>query len=247
VSTPRRLFVRQLPPMGGDVALDRAAMRHARVLRLSIGEEVLLFDGSGHEADATIVGLTDDGMVCRADVVRRVSRTAPPIFLCQCLPKGRKLEDIVRACTELGVAGVHLATSERSVPRLDPTRAEARLERLVRVAREAARQSQRATVPDLHAPAPLAEVLTQAPVEAARLAFVVDGDAALEDACPPDAASAWIVIGPEGGLSESERALAKDAGFFLVGLGPGVLRVETAASVALALIAHRLGRLRPGA
>ncbi len=223
--------------------LDAAAARHAKVLRLREGDRVVLFDGRGAEADAVIERAGDE-LVCRAEPARECARRGPRVVLCQCLPKGGKLDDIVRATTELGVTAVHLVASERSVPRLDPSRADKRLARLDAVAREAARQSGRSDVPDLLAPASLTEVLARAPGSAARIAFAPRRGVTLSEACSGQG-EAWVLVGPEGGLSGDVLDLAERAGFALVDLGPGVLRVETAAPVAVALVAHALGGLRP--
>ncbi len=240
--TVRRLFARALPASGGEVRLDPTAARHAKVLRLAVGDAVVLFDGAGREAQGCVEAL-DGELVCRVGPLRVATRAGPAIVLCQCLPKGGKLDDIVRASTELGVRAVHLVTSERTVPRPDEPRAQKRLERLAAVAREAARQSGRADVPDLIAPAPLAEVLARAPEDATRLAFAPEGERALESVAA--APAAWVLVGPEGGLAQGELELARAAGFAVLGLGPTVLRVETAAVVALALVSHHLGGLRP--
>ncbi len=233
----RRLFARALPDGGGELRLDAFASRHAKVLRLREGDPVVLFDGAGREAEGEVLAAGDE-LRCRVGPPRERSSNEPRVVLCQCLPKGGKLDDIVRASTVLGVAAIHLVASERAVPRLDDARAEKRLDRLASVAREAARQSGRADVPDVIAPAPLDEVLARAPAEAARLAFVPGGEASLAALGPGPAA--WILIGPEGGLAGSEIALAQRRGFASVGLGPSVLRVETAAPVAVALVLHRL-------
>jgi len=239
----RRLYAERLA--AGEIVLDAAQARHARVLRLREGDRVVLFDGRGAEADATITAIDEGGVRCEAGAPRAIPHAGPPVVLCQCLPKGGKLEDIVRACTELGVSAVHLVASERSVPRLDPGRVDKRLERLARVAVEAARQSGRSDVPDVLAPAPLDEVLRRAPGDAARVAFAPEGGAPLSEACGADALSAWVLVGPEGGLSPGELERAQALGWAAVGLGPGVLRVETAAPVAVALVTQRLGGLRP--
>lgn len=238
----RRLYVGALSV--GELTLDPAQARHARVLRLREGDPVVLFDGRGAEADAVVRRIDEDAVRCEAGPARAIARPGPAVVLCQCLPKGGKLEDIVRACTELGVMAVHLVASERSVPRPDEGRIEKRLERIGRVAVEAARQSGRSDVPDVLAPAPLDEVLARAPEEAARIAFAPDAETSLTDACE-GATSAWVLVGPEGGLAPAELDRARTRGFALVGLGPTVLRVETAAPVAVALVTERLGGLRP--
>lgn len=239
----RRLYAASLAE--GAVHLDAAQAKHARVLRLREGDRVILFDGRGREADAILKTLGEDTARCEAQAPRKVPRTGAQVVLCQCLPKGGKLEDIVRACTELDVAAVHLVASERSVPRLDADRIGKRLDRLERVAVEASRQSGRTDVPYVLAPAPLETVLARAPSDAARIAFAPEQAVSLSEAIPPGASSAWVLIGPEGGLAPDELERARAHGFATVALGATILRVETAAPVAVALVMDRLGGLRP--
>lgn len=241
----RRLYTPALPDEGGEVRLDPGSARHTRVLRLSVGDAIVLFDGRGAEAEGRIAHLAGAEVRCVVGPPRARARPGPAIVLCQCVPKGGKLEDIVRASTELGVSAIHLVASERSVPRLDDDRAERRLTRLTRVAQEAARQSGRSDVPDVLAPAPPAEVLARAPADAVRVVFAPGAASTLEQAIAAPAPLGWLLVGPEGGLSPVEIDLARGLGFTPVGLGPTVLRVETAAPVAVALLTHALGGLRP--
>ncbi|MFC1464361.1 MAG: RsmE family RNA methyltransferase [Candidatus Brachytrichaceae bacterium NZ_4S206] len=244
MSGARRLPVDALPAEGGPVRLGPAAAHHAKVLRLEVGDAVVLFDGRGNEAEGRVARVEGSAIDCEVGAPRTRGLAGPAVVLCQCLPKGGKLEDIVRATTELGVSAVHLVASERSVPRLDEGRAEKKLERLVRVAQEAARQSGRSDVPELLAPASLREVLARAPSEAAKVALVPGATMALADAVGA-VSSGWVLVGPEGGLAPAEVALAESLGFAAVGLGPTVLRVETAAPVAVALLRQALGGMRP--
>lgn len=237
MSGPRRLWCAPLPD-AGEAALPTATARHAHVLRLSPGDAVVLFDGAGREADAVLL---EEGR-CRVEATRTVQGPRPRVVLCQALPKGTKLDAIVRAVTELGVSAVHLVDAERSVAKLDEARAAKRLDRLARVAREAARQAGRADVPELVPPAPLAEVLARVPEGAARVVTVVGAE-------PGGALSGdevWVLVGPEGGLSEAEVEAAREAGFSSRGLGPFTLRVETAAPVACALAREALSGAKTG-
>lgn len=239
----RRLYAASLA--AGPVELDAAQVKHARVLRLREGDRVILFDGRGKEADAILIAVDESSARCEAEAPRDVVSSGPRVVLCQCLPKGGKLEDIVRACTELNVAAIHLVASERSVPRLDADRIGKRLDRLERVAVEAARQSGRSDVPDILAPASLEEVLARAPGDAAKIAFAPEQAVSLSEAIAPAANAAWVLVGPEGGLSPAELERAREGGFATVALGATILRVETAAPVAVALVMDRLGGLRP--
>ncbi len=235
--TTRRLHHAPLSEHGGPVTLGEAARRHARVLRLSPGDALVLFDGAGGEADARVVE-AGDALRCEAGPRRAVPGSPQHVVLCYCLPKGNsKLDLAVRGATEVGVAAIHLAISERSVARPAPEAFAKRLPRLERIAEEAARQSGRAAVPDLLPPAPLAEVAARAPASARRLACA-PGGAAIEGG----GTSAWLLVGPEGGLSEAELRALEGAGWERVSLGDTVLRTETAATVAPALVAAALRR-----
>lgn len=241
--TERRLFVATLPGRGGELTLDPDAARHARVLRLAVGDAVTLFDGSGHQAEAEVVAV-GRRLVCRARPPRGVPRPGPRVVLVLCQPKGQKTEEAVRVATELGVSAVRLALSERVVARSAPERAARRLERLEKVAREAARQSEQAFVPLLAAAEDLAAVLAQAPDDAAKIAFYARGRGTLGDHLPAETSELWLVLGPEGGLSDRDLDELAAADFAPVGLGAAVLRVETAIPVALGLVLAHIGTLR---
>lgn len=236
----RRFFVDALASAGGEIALSSSAARHAEVLRLSVGDEVVLFDGSGDEASARIVATRP--FRCDADVPARAAPNEPEVHLVQALPKGKKLEMIVRMATEIGVDGIHLAISERTISRPDADRGGARAARLLRIARESARQSRRRTVPDIHPPAPLHAVTRRVPSDAQKLVFWESAQKAVPKSLDP-IHPVWVIVGPEGGLSHTEVSPLVDDGWSAVGLGTAILRVETAAPVAVALALDRVGRL----
>ena len=241
VTERRRLFAARLPEGGGPVVLDGAVARHARVLRLEVGDVVRLFDGSGVEADAQVTLVGERRVECEADVPVEAAAEGPRVVLIQCVPKGAKLDGIVRMTTELGVSAIHLAVSERSVARPDAARAHARVERLARIAREAARQAGRASVPPVVPPAPLAETLLRPPRGATRIALWERAAHPLPATIP--GSEVWVLVGPEGGLSESEVGHLEAASFAIARLGRPILRVETASVVAVALLLDRLGGL----
>jgi 16S rRNA (uracil1498-N3)-methyltransferase len=238
----RRLFCAILPSQGAEVALDADAAQHARVLRLTQGDELELFDGRGGRVHARLARLEKRSATCVATgPVERVAEGAR-VVLVQCQPKGTKLDEIIRMTTELGVSAIHVALSERCVARSEGGRAEAKAERWLRVAREAARQSEQAYVPEISPPAPLAQVLARAPHTACRVGFTERGGQAFPQ--PLDAREVWLVVGPEGGFSAADRLLLGEAGFVSASLGRAILRTETAAVVGVALGLERLGRLR---
>ena len=166
------------------------------------------------------------------------------LTLAQGLPKGDKLDAIVRMATELGATRVVPLVCRRSVVRMEPGRSAARRVRWERIAREAAKQCGRTSVPDVCAPAPLVRWLEDAR-EPGLLLCLWEAESTLLDAVLPAECPARItlVVGPEGGLAPEEVADLRAAGAVLAGLGPRILRTETAGPVGLALLQSRYGDL----
>jgi 16S rRNA (uracil1498-N3)-methyltransferase len=239
----RRLFAPQLPAAAGELILPEESRRHAQVLRLAPGDELRLFDGAGGEADARVLRCDKRALVCEVGARQQLTAAAQRLTLVVCLPKAAKLELIVRMATELGVHAIRLAESERAVPKLSAE--SPKLERLRRIALEAAAQSERAFAPLLEPPQPLAAVAAAAPSGSARLAFVerTAGAAGLpaHERWPDEV---WAIVGPEGGLSASEVAVLEQHGYARVSLGRAILRVETACVAACALLLERMHVLR---
>ncbi len=231
-----------------ELPLEEA--RHARrVLRLRPGNRVVVFDGDGHEVEAIIVRLDRSGgwlspcgpVVTREEPIRFVVGVG--------LPKGGKLDTVIRHATELGAAEIHPLLCARTVP--DPEDARGRVTRWRRIAREATKQSRRARVPLVAAPESLDTFLTRfAACSEPKQALVADEEAPstsrLQDVEPVSLEPGtwcWLLVGPEGGLERTEVSAARAAGFTPVSLGPRILRVETAALALLAVAQHRWGDL----
>jgi 16S rRNA (uracil1498-N3)-methyltransferase len=235
----RRLHASPLPSAAGALELDEEARRHAQVLRLRAGDELTLFDAKGGEADARVVSSDKRALVCELLSWRSVPQPEARLCLIVCVPKAAKLETIVRMATELGVHALRLADSERSVPRLGAD--SPKLERVRRIALEACAQSEQAWAPELSAPQPLAAAAAAAPPSADKFVFWEASRAALGST---QAREVWAIVGPEGGLCDHEVDVLAGLGYTPVGLGGGILRVETACVVASALLLDRLGMLR---
>ena len=202
---------------------DEDAHHLGRVLRLRAGEQVSVSDGAGRWRMCTFTAATGVPLESFTPV-QQDAPPQPPITVGFALAKGDRPEWIVQKLTEIGIDRIVLVDATRSIVRWDPAKAVRNLERLGKVAREAAMQSRRTWLPQIAGPFALADL-------------AVDGVAIAEPDGPP--LEGWVhtlLVGPEGGWAEAELAVAPRR----VGLGNTILRVETAAVVAAAqLVALR--------
>jgi 16S rRNA (uracil1498-N3)-methyltransferase len=225
--TLHRFFVEPAQMVGERFPLPaRIAHQVSRVLRLGDGDRLVLLDGHGEQATVRLEG----GACVVEERGPAGGEPAHRLTVWQALLRGDHLEPVIRHGTEVGIVAFRLFVSERCVAREISPR---RLERLRAVAREAAEQSERGMVPEVAAPVTFADALASASV---LLMERTDGPrlSALE-------APASVVIGPEGGFTPDEVAAAVRAGLALAGLGPRILRSETAAAAAAAVILSRTG------
>ena len=228
------------------MTFDREETRHlARVLRLVPGDVVFATDGAGREFRVRVEALGPEASgTVLASAVRAVESPLA-VTLLQGVPKGDKMETIVRACTELGVARIRPVLTERTIVRLEPSRWRERARRWQRVAREAAKQCGRAVVPDVDVPVPLAEALDgdHGDLGLCLWEAAIASLAEALEACAAPPRSLTVVVGPEGGLARAEVDAARARGFALIGIGPRILRTETAAPALLAVVQSRYGDL----
>jgi 16S rRNA (uracil1498-N3)-methyltransferase len=241
-----RLFVPLPEPAPPEVTLS-GDRRHylLHVLRLAEGSSLEVFDGSGRAFDARVASVD-------ADAVRLVlgeARHAPParqVHILQGLPKGDKLEWVLQKGTELGATAFHPVATARSVVKLEPRRAEERTARWSKIVEEAARQCRRNDVPTVHVPRPLVEA-ARSLAQGTTLLVLDEEESAVPlgeafRSCAPGAPVA-LVVGPEGGLDRDEVSALRALGARPVTLGRRILRTETAALAALAVLAHLDGEL----
>ena len=230
-----RLFVDQ--PLGEGQAIllqDKPAHYLANVLRLAEGAEVLLFDGQSGEWQATIEAAHKKKLVLRVTARTRPAEDLPPLTLAFAPVKRAPLEWLVEKATELGVARLQPVITHRTVvERMNP-------ERLLAIAIEAAEQCGRTRLPELLPPQKL-DALLAAP--SGRILFADEtGGQPLPQVAAPGPMT--ILIGPEGGFTPEERDRILAAGATGVGLGPRILRAETAALAAVALYMAAAGDWR---
>ena len=230
--------------VGGRIDLG-AVRRHLEVVRARIGDLVYLFDGHGAEVEAEIVAF--DGSVVAATVRARVSNHSESDLECwliQALPaRAARMDAIVRQTTELGVHRIVPVIAERSQHSgAKPATMQRRRQRWARIAAAAAEQSCRAVVPEVAEPGELADIDWDSLAQPILIAE--PGAGPMPQEMRPAAVS--VLVGPEGGWTEAEVNAALDAGATLFGLGPRVLRADSAAVVALTLVQSRWGDLATG-
>ena len=204
------------------------------MLRAQPGDTVTLFDGVGNEVEARItrVGRTDTELLLGAASARSGAPREPLLVLLTAVPRGARMDLLVEKTCELGVSRIVPVLTERSVVRPDATRRG----RWEKIAREAARQCGRADVPDVDAPIALVTALAAPELPHRRLmAWEGEGGTALRSR-PDGGEPTALLVGPEGGFTAAEVEAARHAGFDTVTLGHRILRVETAAMVAVALV-----------
>jgi 16S rRNA (uracil1498-N3)-methyltransferase len=227
------------PPLAaGDVRLlPAAAAAHvARVLRARAGQPLTLFDGRGGEYDATILQIDRTGVRVQVEQQRAVERDSPlRVTLLQALARGERMDLIVQKATELGVAAILAWSAERSVVRLDGAGLARRCEHWHAIAISACEQCGRNQVPLIDAVADLAVACARADADSLRLLLAPEAERSLISVAGQSAGIS-LIVGPEGGFSDAELALAARQGFQSCRLGPRVLRAETAPLAALAAL-----------
>ena len=234
----KQLVVDSLPEVDGVIAIRGEPARYlARVRRVATGDRLAVTDSDGRCGEVELVAVTSRHIAARILSLREAPRT-DSLRLVHCLLKQRKTDDVIRQATELGVTEIAVTISERSVSR--PTRAELahKRRRWERIAIEAGQQSGRPGVPRLRVFESLADALAPHD-DAPKIAFHQDAARDFAAIPPVPPGSAQVLVGPEGGLSRKEVATAAASDWMVVRLAGSVLRAQTAAIVALALVKYR--------
>jgi 16S rRNA (uracil1498-N3)-methyltransferase len=239
-----RVFVHAALAPRQRVTLDGEAAAHlGRVLRARPGDAIVLFDGSGPEYDGEIAAATRRTIEIRVGASREADRESSlQLVLLQGVCRGERMDWVVRKATELGVTAIRPVLAARSVVKLDAARAANRLEHWHAIIISACEQCGRNRLPALLEPLPVAAALA-AHAEAAGLLLDPEARHGPETLQRPTGALC-LLVGPEGGLDEAERAAASAAAYRGIRLGPRILRTETAALTGITLLQARFGDLR---
>lgn len=249
MSSPPFFFAAQLPPVGAETVLAGPEGRHAAtVRRLRPGERLVLTDGCGGLADCSVLGADRDRL--RLQVLRRGTEPAPAlrVTLAQALIKGERGELAVELATEAGVDAVLPWRAARCVARWDDgPRGDKALARWRETARQAAKQARRGRFPEVAEPVGTAALSQRCTAAAGGLVLHAEAADVLATGASaavvlPAAGELLLVVGPEGGITETELNELTTAGARPVRLGPAVLRASSAAAVALGAIGALSGR-----
>jgi 16S rRNA (uracil1498-N3)-methyltransferase len=239
-----RVYVEAPLIQGSTVTLPPDTASHlAKVLRARSGDELILFNGDGHESSGSIEAVRGSRVSASVGERSPVDRESPlAITLIQCVPRGDRMDFIVQKATELGVARLVPVLSQRSVVRIDKAQAQSKATHWRAVAVSACEQCGRNRLPAIEPAQPLLDYLGKPALCTARLVFEPQA-AAHPQTANLSGPVVEIAVGPEGGFTSDELEAFRLAGFRQTPLGPRILRSETAAIAALVWLQGRFGDL----
>jgi len=242
----RYFFIEPSLVTGPVASITGTEAHHIKnVLRLKPGDALKLFDGTGFEYEALIIGVSAKDVAVK--IQRRLEAAAPPgarIIVAQAFLKEKKMDGLVRKLCELGVAQWMPFYSQRTIPKPDAGRLADRCRRWQRIATEAVKQCRRVDMPRIGDALCFEEILDFSERCDLKLVFwenessPLTRDLASEDHFPR---KIIVMLGPEGGFTEQEIHRIRDRGFISAGLGPRILRAETATIAAVTLVQYLFG------
>jgi len=242
--SPPRVYHPQNLQVGRDVTLSRAASHHlARVLRVQVGDPVVLFDGGGGEHRGSVRSNERDAVRVRSESYDAVERESSlRVGLAQVISSGERMDFTVQKAVELGVAWIQPLTARRGKVRLKEERAERRTSHWQRVAIAACEQCGRNRVPSVHPIADLTQWLGAITGAGTRLVLQPGAQQRLAQITSAEGETT-VLAGGESGFADEDVEAALLRGFTPVRLGPRTLRTETAGLAALAAMQALWGDL----
>ena len=240
----RRFFKEGLSAQAREVELDGEEFHHLKkVLRLSPGDSVSLFNGRGLALSGRIGSIGRSSAIITIEGPEEGRSESPvKIILLQALLKGDRPDFIVQKATELGAMEVCFYLTPRTVPRVDAETKEKKRGRWRKIAIEAAKQCGRDVLPEVSIARDLRDALSTHDQGLRIQLWEKEGGLSIKEALSPHDLIT-VLVGPEGGLSAEEAEDAERAGFKKVNFGPRILRAETAAIAVISVVQHALGDL----
>ena len=240
-----RFFVPQL--YNEEMTIEGVDARHiSKVLRMQPGAQLQIVSDDGVSALAEISAIDSEKVTVRC--LEKLAESHEPrvkLTLAQGLAKGEKMDFIIQKAVELGVSEIIPVAMEHSVVRLEGDKAVKKAERWQKIAEAAAKQSKRDIIPMVQPVQTMEQMLADNPCDCKLIAYECEDKLGLKAALQKEQAlkELLLIIGPEGGISETELQQARTAGALVVSLGKRILRAETAALVAAAAIFYETGDL----
>ncbi len=241
-----RLFVSSALSNGVELELDGDRAKYlGKVLRARVGDTLTIFNGDGPEWPATITSISKSSINLALGMSIDPGTESPlKIHLVQGISRGDRMDFVVQKATELGVKRITPVLTEYGVVKLKSDRAEKRRDHWQKIANSACEQSGRTRQPLIDMPMPLKNWFGSKPPKVDAEVILVPNAAAPLALIPPPETKICVLIGPEGGFSETEYGDAEVSGFQAVSLGPRVLRTESAAIATLSVLQSMWGDLR---
>ena len=237
----RRFFSDRLLSVGEPYKLSKELSRHVRtVLRLKTGDRIALSDPAGREYACLIESIDSSVTVRVIQETVKKANSKPEIILCQAIPKASKMDWVVEKAAELGADRIIPFRSKRTIPKI--TAPASKIPRWQRIAREASRQSQRASVPEIGGIESLDNIIAMDYGNALKIVLIPGSQKRIRDLLEGRSFdSATIIVGPEGGFEDSEEKKIIESGFTPVRISRNVLRTETAGIIAVGILRYEFG------
>lgn len=239
-------FVERGALNAANIVIDGRLYHHlCHVLRVRVGDHLTLSDGYDQMVQGVIAAI--EKKTLRVAVRERMPLiTEPPlrVNLLQALPKGDKMDQIIARCTELGVYAFYPVVTDRCTVRLHEDRLANKVARWQKIADAAAEQSGRGRCPVVHTPSTLSAAIVALPADTKLLFFYENArEESLKSVLlsTKEALSYTLIVGPEGGFSDDEKAYLQQAAGNCISLGPRILRTETAGAATLTALMYERG------
>lgn len=243
-----RFFVKRENIENDNITVEGEDVQHiSKVLRLQAGDRIVLCDGEGTDYLASIESM-DKHSIRTAIIDKEASKGEPNIdvVLYQGIPKSTKMDLIIQKCTEMGIKRIVPVSTVRTVVKLESEKDEKKkVERWIKIAEEAAKQSGRGIIPAISMPMTLTEALKDAAkLDTVIVPYELEGSLAVKEALRNgNGSSIGFFIGPEGGFECTEIEKAKGVGAVPVTLGSRILRTETAGVAVLTCIMYEYDQM----
>lgn len=242
-----KFFVLPEKVRDNKILIDTDDVSHiTRVLRLGVGDEILVCDSSGTDYEVKISEVLEKSIICDIISENKSDTEADlELILYQGIPKGTKMDLIIQKTTELGIARIVPVEMQRCVVKLENRKAEEKkVSRWQKIAEEAAKQSGRGKIPEISMPVTLKEAIDEmSELDLSFVPYECEDKNLLKPILQKNknAKTAGFLIGPEGGFDVSEIELIKAKGIFPVTLGKRILRTETAGLAVASMVMYEIG------